>query len=104
MSQTLVPRQPDVVARSRHIQLRSLIALACIAIIGLSIAVGVLTNVGNASRPAAVRVRAANAAVQTTDTGARLDHRGLHDTTYLLGLADIGAHLDHRGIRTSLKH
>ena len=101
MSQTVVPRDPDVVLRSRYAQLRSLLVLACIAIVGLSIVVGLQASSDKVTRPAIPSASAANA---SADTGARLDHRGLHDAGYLLGLSDVGARLDHRGLRDSYKH
>jgi hypothetical protein len=104
MSQTLVPERPDAVARSGYLQLRSLLALACTAIIGLSIAVGVLTTSGRSSRSTSVQVSAADRANQSTDTGARLDHLGRRDAAYLSGLAETGARLDHRGIKALLNH
>jgi hypothetical protein len=85
------------------LQLRSLLALACVAIIGLSIAIGLVAGSDRVGRPAITPVSARNASAQTADTGARLDHRGLHDAASLLGTADVGARLDHQGARGSYK-
>jgi len=90
-----------VVSRSRYRRLQALLVIACIAIVGLSIAVGLAPSAGRVSRPAVARTSNASASAETADTGARLDHRGLHDAAYLAGLADVGARLDHRGRRSS---
>lgn len=104
MGQTLDPRHADVAARSRYNQLRPLLTLACLAIIGLSIAVGLLANSGSVARLAVTPANAGSAPAQTADSGARLDHRGLHDAASLSALADLGARLDHRGVRGSSSH
>ena len=98
MSQTHVGSQPALVLRSQYEHVRSLLALACIAMIGLSVAVVLL-----ATNRSVTLVRVAPASVSasaaTADAGARLDHRGLHDAAYLSSLAETGARLDHRGLR-----
>jgi hypothetical protein len=89
--------QPAVVLRPPSAHGRSLLALACIAIIGLSIAVVLLATSGRVA-PVGVTQAGANSSAATADAGARLDHRGLHDAAYLSGLAETGARLDHRGL------
>jgi len=103
MSKTLITTQPAVVPRSRNVHVRSLLAVACIAILGLTIAVVLL-----ATNPNGTTARDTGAspitAAETADTGARLDHRGLRDAAWLSGLAETGARLDHRGLRASSAH
>jgi hypothetical protein len=98
MSQTVALIAPEDVPRSRYVRLRSLLVIACIAIVGLSIAVRVLASSNSVTQRAINSATAGNTSAQTADTGARLDHRGLHDAGYLLGVAaEVGARLDHRG-------
>lgn len=100
----LAPRHQVVVRRSRYLQVRSLLVIACIAVIGLSIAVGLLATSDTVTVTGGTLARTAVSSAQTADTGARLDHRGLHDAAYLSGLAEVGARLDHRGVRASSNH
>src|SRR5919204_4903923 len=65
MSQTLAPSQPDVVRRSRYVQVRALLVTACIAIIGLAGAAAAGATVppgpgGNGTPSICVQVPAAN--------------------------------------------
>ena len=103
MSQISVTSEPAVVRRSQYVHVRSLLTVACIAIIALSIAVALLatTSSGTSVRGARAIMRSSAA---TADTGARLDHRGLHDAAYLSALSETGARLDHRGLRASSTH
>jgi hypothetical protein len=100
MSQTLATSPPAVVLGARYRQLRSVLALACVLIVGLSIAVVILATSRTSSpakvTSAPVKVTSARAA---SEAGARLDHRGLHDAWYLFALRETGARLDHRGTR-----
>jgi hypothetical protein len=89
--------QPSVVLRPPSAHGRSLLALACIAIIGLSIAV-VLLATSRSVAPVGVTQAGVSSSAAAADAGARLDHRGLHDAAYLSGLAETGARLDHRGL------
>jgi hypothetical protein len=78
---------------------RSLLALACIAIVGLSTAVVLLATRSSVTPVGVTKAGVSSSAATTADAGARLDHRGLHDAAYLSGLAETGARLDHRGVR-----
>lgn len=100
MSQPLATTQPAVVPRSQYARVRSLLAGACIAILGLSVAIVLLASNRNVAAP---RVAGASptASVETAESGARLDHRGLRDAAWLSALAENGARLDHRGLRAS---
>ena len=103
MTHTLATSQSSVVPRSQYEHVRSLLALACIAVIGLSIAVALLASSSSVTRARVTRA-SVNISAATTDAGARLDHRGLHDPAYLSALAEPGARLDHRGQKTSSTH
>lgn len=100
MSQTLVTTQPAVVPRSQYARVQSLLAVACIAILALSIATVLLAMNRNVTTP---RVTGASptASVETAETGARLNHRGLTAAAWLSAPAENGARLDHRGLRAS---
>jgi len=91
MSETGVLQGPAMVARSRYVHVRALLAAAIVAIVGLIIAVVLLaSSQGGGSSP--VPVSAGSSVFQS---GAKLDHRGL-DTSQSSS-AQIGAQLDHRG-------
>jgi hypothetical protein len=78
MNQAITPQHPAVVLRSHYRQLRNLLAIATIAIVGLTVAVVILaTNDHATTTKTAAPVAAVGASAQTADTGARLDHRGL---------------------------
>jgi len=102
MSQAVSPQHPAVVLRSHYLHLRALLAVAIIAIIGLTAAVVVLAaNDGGGAAVATAAPRVGSAA-QTADTGARLNHRGLeYRANSLSATADTGARLDHRGLKGS---
>ena len=96
MSKTLITTHPTLVSRAKDLRIRSLAAVACIALLGITTALWLLAthpNVTTARDTGASPITAA----QTADTGARLDHRGLKDAAWLSGLAEAGARLDHRG-------
>jgi hypothetical protein len=92
---TLASTTHAVLLRPLNARLRSLLALACAAIISTSITLALLATSGNGGRGVPSATLRGPAA---TETGARLDHRGLHDSAYLSGLAETGARLDHRGL------
>ena len=91
MSETGVLRSPAVVARSRYVHVRALLAAAVIAIVGLVIAVVLLAS-SQGGGSSSVPVSAGRFEFQS---GAKLDHRGL-DTSQSSS-AQAGAQLDHRG-------
>lgn len=81
MNQTVTPQHPAVVLRSQYVHVRALLAVACITITAMSIAVVVLATTHSARTTKATPSSTAaglSAPAQTADTGARLDHRGLH--------------------------
>jgi hypothetical protein len=98
MSQTLVTPNAAVASRPKYPHVRSLLVLACIAIIGLTTAV-VLVATNRA--PTAPRVTGATAITPapTADLGARLDHSGRREAALSSVLAEPGARLDHSGRR-----
>jgi hypothetical protein len=100
MSQTLITPQAAVVPRPKYVHVRSLLAIACIAILGLTIAVVLLAT--NRTLTAA-RVTGASAITRaaTADVGARLDHSGRREAALLSVLAEPGARLEHRGLHAS---
>jgi hypothetical protein len=82
MSHTVPSQHPAVVLRSSYQHLRALLAVAFVAIVGLSIAlVAVATNNSTTISPAAHRTAATTNAAPSAETGARLDHRGAKTTT-----------------------
>ena len=77
MSQTVSHQHPAVVLRSHYEMLRGLLAIASIAIVGLSVAVAILaTSHATTASRAAITERQSEA-VKMAVPGARLDHRGL---------------------------
>ena len=106
----------QTVARSRYIHLRSLLGVAVVAIVGLTIAVVVLAaNQGSTTRVVAPVAAMRSLAIQaptnhphgrpgaaldasqsaTAQIGATLNHRGLDASQ--TSAAQAGARLDHRG-------
>src|SRR5438309_2283038 len=79
MSQAIPTQHPAVVLRSHYVHLRALLAVATIAIVGLTIAVVVLAATTNGARIATPSVRV-SPPTATADSGARLDHRGIADS------------------------
>jgi hypothetical protein len=78
MSQAISPQHPAVVLRSHYRQLRGLLAIACVAIVGLTVAVVILATSDQASSTkSTASATPVSATAATADTGARLDHRGL---------------------------
>jgi hypothetical protein len=77
MSHTVPSQHPAVVLRSSYRHLRALLAVALIAIAGLTIAVVVLaTSDTTTISPAAQRTAAPTTADPSAQTGAKLDHSG----------------------------
>ena len=104
MRQTLTnPQRPAIVPRPRNMNVRSLLAVACIAILGLTIAMVLLAANRNLT---AARVTGANAITraQLADAGARLDHSGRREAALFSVLAEPGARLDHRGLKATSGH
>ena len=99
MSQTLITNPTAVVPRTKYVHVRSLLAVACTAILGLTIAVVLLAT----NRNMTARVTAASPITHAAmaDDGARLDHSGRREAALLSVLAEPGARLDHRGLRAS---
>jgi hypothetical protein len=79
MSHTVPTQHPPVVLRSTHQRLRALLAIATIAIVGLTVAVVVLAinNGGSTTASPATRVTSAIRANPSAEIGAKLNHRGL---------------------------
>jgi|SRR5579862_682784 len=80
MSHTAPTSHPAVVRRSRRQDLRSLLTIAMIAIVGLAVAVVLLATHnggGTIAKTAAHANRPAIRANPSDEAGARLDHRGL---------------------------
>jgi hypothetical protein len=104
-----VTSQPAVVLRSSYLHVRALLAVALIAIVGLTVAVVVLAisnGRGTVASPTARAHPVAIGANPSAEIGAILDHRGLTTTIpQAVSTADpsaeIGAKLDHRGLTTS---
>jgi len=91
MSETGVLQSPGMVARSRYVHVRALLAAAIVAIAGLTVAVVLLAS----SQGGGGSVVSVSAGSSVFQRGAKLDHRGL-DTSQSSS-AQTGAHLDHRG-------
>jgi hypothetical protein len=93
MNQTLTKPQPTIVPHPMILRVRSLLAVACIAILGLTIAVVLLaTNQNDTSaRPTSA---SGISRAQTADAGARLDHSGRRQAALLKGSAERRARLD----------
>lgn len=80
MSNTIQAQHPAVVLRSSYQHLRALLAIAAIAIVGLTVAVVVLaTTDEHVTTSSAIHV--VPPAINTSGAGARLDHRGLKPNT-----------------------
>ena len=103
MSQTLITPQTAVVPRPKYVHVRSLLTVACIAILGLTIAVVLLATNRNIT-PARITTTSAITRAETADTGARLDHSGRREAALLSVLAEPGARLDHRGLQAPSEH
>jgi hypothetical protein len=77
MSQAVSAQHPTVVVRSSYPHLRTLFAIAAIAIVCLTAAVVVLAvNTGSTTASHATRVSSAIRANALAETGARLNHSG----------------------------
>ena len=76
MSQAVSAQHPAVVLRSSYLHLRTLFAIAAVAIVCLTAAVVVLAmNTGSTTASPATRVSAIRAN-PSAETGARLNHSG----------------------------
>jgi hypothetical protein len=81
MNQTIPTQHPAVVLRSHYLALRRLLAIAAIAIVGLTVAVVLLAATTNGSaRTATPSVRVSPPAASTA-SGARFDRQGTNDVT-----------------------
>jgi hypothetical protein len=79
----VIPSDPAVVPRSNYVQLRALLAVAAVAIVGLTIAVALLANSHGAEPLVGVSARGQPVAVgydPAAEIGAKLNHRGLKRT------------------------
>ena len=77
MSQAVSAQHPAVVLRSSYLHLRTLFAIAAVAIVCLTAAVVVLAvNTGSTTASPATRVSSAIRANPSAETGARLNHSG----------------------------
>jgi hypothetical protein len=81
MNQAIPTQHPAVVLRSHYLHLRTLLAIATIAIVGLTIAVVVLAATSNHSPRIATPSARISPPAATADSGARLDHRGIKAST-----------------------
>jgi hypothetical protein len=100
MSQTLITPQLADVPRPKYERVRSLLAVACIAILALTIAVVLLATNRGVTVDGVTSARTITPAA-TSDAGARLDHSGRREAWLVSVLAEPGARLDHRGVRAS---
>jgi hypothetical protein len=100
MSQTLINTHTAGVPRPKYVQIRSLLAVACIAILGLTIAV-VLLATNQTVTISGITGAGAITRAETAEAGARLDHSGRREAALVSVLAEPGARLDHRGLRVS---
>jgi hypothetical protein len=81
MSNAVQAQHPAVVLRSSYKHLRALLAIAAIAIAGLTVAVVVLA-IGNGRVTTSSATRVAPSAISTSasaNAGAKLNHRGLNE-------------------------
>jgi hypothetical protein len=108
MSQSISPQHPAVVLRSHYVQMRALLAVAMIAVVGLTVAVVILaTNDPDgtgASSAAPVSALAPAAPGQRYDGGPEEGTRGLasRDSTRSAGIRyDGGPEEGSRGVRHS---
>ena len=87
---------PPTVRRSRHVQLRALLAIATTAVAGLTVAlVLVATSTSSVRSPtvaAAAKSLTTRVSPAAAESGATLDHSGRRG---LLASAELGAKLDH---------
>jgi hypothetical protein len=78
MTDAVSAQHPAVVLRSSYLHLRALLAIAAVAVVGLTVAVAVLAinNGGSTTASPATRVSSAVRANPSAETGAKLDHSG----------------------------
>ena len=84
MSNAVQAQHPAVVLRSTYQHLRAVLAIAAIAIVGLTVAVVVLaTSNGHVTTSSPMRVvPSAISTSASAEPRAKLDHRGLNQATY----------------------
>ena len=89
MNEAIPTQHPAVVLRSQYKLLRALLAVAMIAVVGLTVAVVILaTQNGGSSTSAAASSQVSSPAIpDSSQTGATLDHRGLNTTSAPLSSA-----------------
>jgi hypothetical protein len=80
MNQSIPTQHPAVVLRSHYLALRNLLAIASIAIVGLTIAVVVLASTTNGRTRISTPSARVSPTAATVDSGARLDRRGIRET------------------------
>jgi hypothetical protein len=99
MSEAVSLQGQTVVARSRYVHLRSLLGVAVVAIVGLTIAVVLLASNQGSTTTVVVPAAGGLGTSQSSSAqiGATLNHRGL-DTSQA-SAAQVGARLDHRGLQ-----
>jgi hypothetical protein len=79
MSHTVPSQHPAVVLRSSYQHVRALLAVALIAIVGLTIAVVIVATSNTATiSQAAHGPASATSAAASAEIGAKLDHRGVN--------------------------
>jgi hypothetical protein len=99
MSQTLNTPQLADVPRLKYVRVRSLLAVACTAVLGLTIAVVLLATSRTVTATGVTSARTITPA--GSEAGARLDHSGRREAWLVSVLAEPGARLDHRGVRVA---
>ena len=81
MNPTIPTQHPAVVLRSHYLAVRALLAVATVAIVGLTIAVVALAATRNDSASIATPSARVSLPAMTADTDARVDHRGIRTNT-----------------------
>ena len=81
MNQAIPTQHPAVVLRSHYLHLRTLLAIATIAVVGLTVAVVVLAATRNGSPRIAAPSARVNPPAATAHSGARLDHQAIRANT-----------------------
>jgi hypothetical protein len=81
MNEAILSQHPAVVLRSTYQNVRALLAVAMIAVVGLTAAVVILATHNGGGSSAATPARVSSPATPaTSQAGATLDHRGLNVT------------------------
>jgi hypothetical protein len=97
MNEAIPSQHPAVVLRSNYQHLRALLAVAMIAVVGLTVAVVILVTQNGGSTTASPTRAASHAAASSSQAGATLDHRGLNATAGLTTRYDGGPEEGTRG-------